>query len=299
MAARRTSRRAVLLAAGVGTVGAVGVGLGIEQGVIPGRPAIQSGLGLNGEPGRVPDVRPGRLVSGSFVSQARGGVRTGWAVARPPTAADGELPVLVVLHGLGADHRSAMGSRLGLDRFLAAGVRAGLPAYAIASVDGGTSYWHRRPDGEDAGRMVLEEFLPLLAQQGLSTARIGLLGWSMGGYAALRLGALLGPKRCAVIVAESPALWTDGADASRSGFRNAAEYAEFSVFGHQDELADIPVRIDCGTGDPFYRATQSYVDGFPPRASIKVGFQRGAHDLAYWRRMVPAQLRFVGRHLVG
>ncbi len=55
-----------------------------------------------------------------------------------------------------------MSPHLGLDRFLAAGVRAGLPPLAIASVDGGTTYWHRRQDGEDAGAMVLEEFVPLL-----------------------------------------------------------------------------------------------------------------------------------------
>ncbi len=208
------------------------------------------------------------------------------------------LPVLVALHGLGGDHRTAMGPHLGLDHFLAAGVRAGLPPFAIASVDGGTSYWHRRADGEDASRMVLEEFLPLLADLGLATARIGLMGWSMGGYAALRLGAILGPDGCAVVVAESPALWTDGSEASRSGFRDAKEYAEFSVFGHQDELTGIPVRIDCGTGDPFYRATQSYVDGFPHGHRPRVHYQPGAHNLAYWRRMAPAQLRFVGRHLV-
>ena len=293
------SRRAVLLGAvGVGAVGVVGIGVGVEQGVLPGRPTLQEKLGLNGEPGRVPDVSPGRLESGSFVSRARGGAETGWTIARPPGAASG-LPVLVVLHGLGNDHRSAMGRHLGLDRFLASGARHGLPPFAVASVDGGTTYWHRRPDGEDAGRMVLEEFLPLLARKGLVTDRVGLLGWSMGGYAALRLGALLGPDRCAAVVAESPALWTEGADASRSGFRDAREYAEFSVFGHQQDLAGIPVRIDCGTGDPFYRATQEYVDGFPPDHRPAAHYQPGAHNQAYWRRMAPAQLRFVGRHLAG
>ncbi len=124
------------------------------------------------------------------------------------------------------------------------------------------------------------------------------MGWSMGGYAALRLGAILGPSRCAVVVATSPALWTDGESASRTGFRDAREYAEFSVFGHQDELTGIPVRIDCGTGDPFYRATQSYVDGFPEGSAPLAGYQPGAHEMAYWRRMAPAELRFVGKHLV-
>lgn len=281
--------------AGVGVAG-VGVGVGIEEGALPGRTRIRRELGRNGAVGRIPDVATGQVVSGSFVSQARDGVRTGWTIARPPGTPD-ELPVLVVLHGLGGNHDTAMGSHLGLDHFLAAGTRAGLPTFAIASVDGGTTYWHRRPSGEDAGRMVLEEFLPLLARQGLSTSRVGLMGWSMGGYAALRLGAILGPRRCAVVVAESPALWTDGSSASPSGFRDSREYAEFSVFGHQQELTGIPVRIDCGADDPFYQATRSYVAGFPRSARPAVGFQPGAHDMDYWRRMAPAQLRFVGRHL--
>ena len=133
--------------------------------------------------------------------------------------------------------------------------------------------------------------------RGLRTDRLGLLGWSMGGYAALRLGAVLGPDACACVAAESPALWTDGEDASRSGFRDAREYAEFSVFGHQHALAGIPVRIDCGDHDPFYDATRAYVAGFPKDDRPSAHYQPGAHDMDYWRRMAPAQLRFVARHL--
>jgi pimeloyl-ACP methyl ester carboxylesterase len=293
----RPSRRALLLGGlGVGAVAVTGVAVGVEEEVLPGRTWVRDRLGLNGEAGRVPDVTPGRVVHGSFRSEARGGVETGWSIAYPP-GTQGSLPVLVVLHGLGNDDRSAMSPYLGLDRFLAAGVKDGLAPFAIASVDGGRSYWHRRPDGEDAGAMVLDEFVPLLADRGLRTDRIGLFGWSMGGYATLRLGAVLGRARCAAVVAESPALWTDGANASASGFRDAEEYAEFSVFGHQEDLAGIPVRIDCGTGDPFYRATQAYVAGFPRTARPSVHFQPGAHEMAYWRRMATAQLCFVARHL--
>ena len=294
---RRPSRRALMLGGlGVGAAGVAAAAVGVQEGVLPGRPWVQETLGLNGEPGRVPEAAPGRVANGSFVSAARGGVRTGWSIAYPP-GASADLRVLVVLHGLGNDHHSAMSPHLGLDRFLAAGVRAGLRPFAIASVDGGTTYWHRRPDGEDAGAMVLEEFVPLLRGRGLDTRRIGLLGWSMGGYGALRLGALLGSNACACVLAESPALWTDGESASTSGFRDAEEYAEFTVLGHQEQLDGIPVRIDCGTGDPFYRATQEYVDGFPRDHPPAARFQPGAHDMAYWRRMAPAQLRFVGRHL--
>jgi predicted esterase len=293
----RPSRRALLLGAlGVGAVGVAGAAVAVEEGVLPGGVWIDDHLGRNGPAGHVPSVTSGRVISGSFVSRARGGKRTGWSLAYPPGAV-APLPVLVVLHGLGNDHRSAMSPHLGLDKFLAAGVRDGLPPFAIASVDGGTTYWHRRPDGEDAGAMVLDELVPRLRERGLRTDRIALLGWSMGGYAALRLGGILGPDRCAAVVAESPALWTNGEDASRSGFRDAAEYADFTVFGHQKDLAGIPVRIDCGTHDPFLDATKAYVSGFPDGDRPSAHYQPGAHEMRYWRRMAPAQLRFVAAHL--
>jgi pimeloyl-ACP methyl ester carboxylesterase len=250
----------------------------------------------HGPPGRIPDVDPGARVGGTFRSARRGGRQTSWSLAYPP-GGGGRLPLLVFLHGLHQDHRTAFGRRLGLDRFLAAEVARSGHRFAIASVDAGTSYYHPRPDGEDAGAMVLEELLPLLAGRGVRTHRIGLMGLSMGGYGALRLSGILGARRCAVVVAESPALWTPGTTPSSFGFRDAEEYARFTVFGHQRDLAGVPVRLDCGTDDPFQDATTAYAAGFPPSQHPVVGFQPGAHELGYWRRMAPAQLAFVGRHL--
>jgi S-formylglutathione hydrolase FrmB len=202
--------------------------------------------------------------------------------------------VAVVLHGRGNDHASAFSRhQLGLDRFLAAGVGAGLPAFALASVDGGEGYWHRRDTGEDAGAMVLDEFLPLLAGRGLDVRRVGFLGWSMGGYGALVLAARLGRDRVAGVAAASPALWHEFADSAPGAFDDATDFAEATAFGRQDSLAGIPVRIDCGEGDPFYAATRDYVAGFavPPAG----GFQPGGHDFGYWRQLAPQQLRFLGR----
>jgi pimeloyl-ACP methyl ester carboxylesterase len=241
-------------------------------------------------------VDPGERVGGTFASARRGGRQTSWSLVYPPGAGD-RVPLLVFLHGLHQDHRTAFGRWLGLDRFLAAEVARSGHRFAIASVDAGTSYYHPRPDGEDAGAMVLDELLPLLAGRGVRTHRIGLMGLSMGGYGALRLGGILGARRCAVVVAESPALWTPGTTPSSFGFRDAVEYARFTVFGHQRDLAGVPVRLDCGTDDPFQGATTAYAAGFPSSQHPVVGFQPGAHELGYWRRMAPAQLAFVGRHL--
>ena len=120
----------------------------------------------------------------------------------------------------------------------------------------------------------------------------------MGGYGALRLGSLLGPDRVAAVAALSPAMWKDPADASRSGFRDAAEYEEFTVQGRQDQPAGIPVRVDCGTGDQFYREVEDYVDAFPAEADLTSTFEPGAHDPDYWRRMMPAELEFLGSRVV-
>jgi len=291
-------RRRTLLRGGLGLAAAavVGAGVGIERGVLPGRPFLQEHLGLDGEDGVVPDLEPGPVLEDSFTSAARGGVAVGWSLVLPPGGRGAALPVVVALHWLGADHTALSGPSLGLDRYLAQHVADGGPAFAIAAPDGGRGYWHPH-DGDDAGAMVLDELLPILADRGYDTTAIGLLGWSMGGYGALRLAGLRGAAGTTAVVASSPALWTDGEDASPSGFADAAEYAAFSVVGDQDTLAGVPVRVDVGTGDPFYRDVQDYVDGFTATTEVTSTFTHGGHTPGYWRRMLPAQLSWLGSAL--
>ena len=287
------TRRTLLLGAG-GTLAVVAAGgVAVDEGWLPGRTRVRGLLGLDGPAGQIPDVTPGRVVSGSFVSRHRLGTETGWSVIYPGAAAE-PLPVMVCLHGLGGDHTTAI-SELGLDRFLPAAVAAGVRPFAIATVDGGTTYWHPRPSGEDAGAMVLDELLPRLAGQSLRTERLAFQGWSMGGYGALRLAGLLGAPRVRAVAALSAALWTDPADASASGFTDAAEYQRDTVLGHQTELHGIRVRLDCGTDDPFCAADRAYVAGFD--RPVTSTFAPGAHDAAYWTRMLPHQLAFVGAAL--
>lgn len=289
---RRWSRRGFLAASGVAALGVAGYA--VSEDVLPGRSFVYEHLGLDGPDGVIPRVEPGRAVSGSFVSQARGGRRTGWTIALPPgvRTAAGSLPVAVVLHGRGNSHASAFGPKyLGLDRFLSAAVREGATPFAMASVDGGDSYWHARANGDDAGAMVVDEFFPLLADHGLDVSRVAFFGWSMGGYGALRLAGRLGRDRVVAATAMSPALWHRFADSSPGAFDNAADFDRVTVFGRQHSLDAIGVRIDCGEEDPFYAATKDYVEGFDVPAAG--GFQPGGHDVGYWRRMAPAQVRFI------
>lgn len=281
-----------VLGAGAGAVAAVDVGL------LPGRAKMFTLLGWNGSPGVVPRSTPGPLISGRFASRARLGASVGWSIAYPPGSNPGDrLPVVVVLHGFGGDHEYAFGRHLGLDHFLAQDHAAHGTRFAIASIDGGNTYWHRRRSGEDAGAMVSDEFVPLLATHGLDTSRIGLLGWSMGAYGALLLGTHLGRLRVAAIAAESPALWHTASQAAGIAFDGATDFEENTVFGRQAALDGISVRIDCGTGDAFAPAARDYVAGFSTDHHPAGSFEPGGHDLAYWRRIAPAQLRFLGARL--
>ncbi|MGH8961765.1 MAG: alpha/beta hydrolase [Jatrophihabitantaceae bacterium] len=282
------SRRTLLLGS-LGVIGVAALGtVGVDRGT------LQSGGG--GLPDGVPDVASGRMVSGSFVSARRGGLRTGWTIAYPPGHDGAGLPVLVSLHGRGGDHDSTFERDLYLDRFLADAVRHGTKPFAIASVDGGNTYWHRRR-GSDSGGMVVDEFLPLLARHGLDTTRIGLFGWSMGGYGALYLASALGRQRVPVVVAESPAIWHQAGQSAPGAFDDAADFDAHSIFGRLDGLAGIALRIDCGASDGFAPATRDLRAALHPIPAG--GIEPGSHDATYWRRMAPAQLRFAGAHLPG
>ena len=291
-------RRFLQLGIGAGAVvaaGAAGV-VAVEERAVPGRAKLNEIVGATGTPGTIPAVAPPPMTSGSFVSAARGGLDTGWTVARPAGVTT-PLPVVVVLHGLGGDHSTAF-SELGLDRFLTQTVVAGTPPFALASVDGGTTYWHHRGSGEDAGAMVRDELIPMLgATPGLDITRLGFHGWSMGGYGSMLLGGELGAARVRAIAVSSPALWLSSGDTAPGAFDDADDYAANTIFDREDTLAGIPLRIDCGEDDPFYEATSALRDQLSPTPAG--GFSPGNHDDDFWRHVAPDQLAFLGRALAG
>jgi dipeptidyl aminopeptidase/acylaminoacyl peptidase len=255
----------------------------VEYDVLPGRSKAYNLLGLTSDKAPVPQAEAGPRVDGRFGSSARG-TEVGWTVAYPPgSATTAELPVVVALHAGHGDHTTVFDGGLFMDRFLALAVADGVAPFAIASVDGADS-WRTAPDGTGAGGMVTGEFLPLLADRGLDTDRLAYLGWSMGGYGALLLGATTTPPVRAV-VATSPAL-VEGSTAAR-----------YDVYRMRDAWAEIPLRIDIGRGDPFYRDVMDFEDGVHPRPAGRVTLGSHTHD--YWRAAAPEQLRWLGDHLHG
>jgi enterochelin esterase-like enzyme len=238
---------------------------------------------------------PGRREDGSLVSASMNGAQVGWTIAYPPGRHPGDrLPVVVTLHGRGATHATAF-STLHLDRVLAEVVDDGVPPFAVASVDGGDhGYWHRRADGTDAGAMVAHEFVPLLQSHGLDVGRLGLHGWSMGGLGALLIAGRDRLPVRAVAVA-SPALFLSAGATPAGAFDSAADFASHDVLDHPEWLDGVPLRVDCGQSDPFYAATRTYVGRLAHRPASSFG--PGRHDAAYWRKVAPAELRFLGSRL--
>jgi S-formylglutathione hydrolase FrmB len=287
------SRRAFLAAAGGAAALAV-------AGVGAGQPSVRRFVVdlVDPEPAApAPTAAAGPHASGVLTSTARG-QDVNWRVAYPPGRRVGDaLPVALVLHGRGGNERSAF-EDLWLDRYLADVVASGAPPFALAAIDGGDhGYWHRRADGDDPGAMLLAEFVPLLARQGLLTSRVGVFGWSMGGYGGLLLAETAGPERIAAVAADSPALWSNAGEAADGAFDGPADFAAHDVVAHPERLAGVPVRIACGDRDPFYAAARTFAGEVPDLAGTD--FSTGEHTETFWRRTAAEQLRFLARALDG
>jgi hypothetical protein len=96
------------------------------------------------------------------------------------------------------------------------------------------------------------------------------------------------------VVASSPALWRDADEASRDGFDDADEYRTYSIVDDQDRLAGLPVRIDIGRGDPFWFEVEDYTAELDHEAHLVHTEEPGGHTPGFWRRVLPAQLQFLG-----
>ena len=212
---------------------------------------------------------------------------TNYIIARPPGII-GPLRPVIALHGIRGSAKQVMS--FGVEQTLADLVTAGHPPFAVVAVDGGDTYWHRRAGGEDAGAMVLNELIPMLSTMSLDITRVGFIGWSMGGYGALLLGARLGAARTAGICAVSPALYQSYTASTLGAFDSYDDWTHNTVFG-LPALTSIPLRIDCGNDDRFAPATHQFIGQLrvPPAG----GFAPGGHDEAYWRQQLPGELAWL------
>lgn len=198
------------------------------------------------------------------------------------------LPVCLVLHGRGDDHRAAV-RLVHLDRALATITHQGAPPIALVAMDGGDhTYWHRRADGDDPQRMLTDELLPRLASAGMRTSRFALFGWSMGGYGSLLLAEKLGKARIAFVAVDSPALWRQPGESAAAAFDDREDFIRNDVFAARSRLAGIPVRVMCGKSDTFLPATRGFAQGVPDL--VAADYPAGRHTAALWTSTAVRQL---------
>jgi len=312
----RPSRRRVLVAGAGAVLGVAGLtaagGGAVYEGWLPGRPRLIRAIEGCGAPGTPPTgVSEGPVTTTTFRSAARGR-DVSLVVAYPPgyapppaggagAAGDGRgpgtgasgvrLPLCLVLHGRGGSARD-LAAGLAAPAFLAAATASGIAPFALAAVDGGETYWHRRTDGDDPEKMLLDEVLPRLAAQGMRVDRFAVLGWSMGGYGGVLL-ARRHPDRVVAVAASSPAVWHGYRDAASGAFDSAADFAANRVLG-VGPARGVTYRIDCGNADPFSRPAHELATEL---GAAERAFTVGCHDFGFWRRQLPAQLAFLARSL--
>jgi len=212
-----------------------------------------------------------------------------WRLAQPSQRSAGAAPppLVIALHGHGGDADWPFTSAH-IERHV---ISTGL---AVATVDGGDFYWHARRSGIDTGRMVVEQLLPLLGRKGLATDRVGLIGWSMGGYGALLMATRLGPKRVAGVVAASAALWQSPGDSAAGAFDDRDDFVRNDVFAARGKLRGIPVRLDCGRADPFIAANRAFARELP---DATVTFDDGAHTQEYWTAHAGVQMSWLRQRI--
>lgn len=252
---RGPSRRALLLGAA-----------GLATTLPPALTACSSGTGG-------PVLSDGVLPDGFGVDAPR------WRMAVPRSGPPRGL--VVALHGFGGSADDAFN--------LGFGDAVETSRMALVSVDGGNSYWHARSDGSDTGAMVRDALVPMaLHAAGLPTSsRVTLLGWSMGGFGALLLASDLGRSRVSGVVAASAALWLKGSQTPARAYDGRADFDRHSIFNRLPRLTGIPVRLDCGTSDPFIAANRTLARRL---AGVEAHFTPGGHDDDFWSGNVAAEM---------
>ena len=218
-----------------------------------------------------------------------------------------KLPVVILLHGVYGSHWAWLfkgGAHRVLDRLIE---HEDLPPMMLAMPSDGLwgdgSGYLRHADA-DYSRWIVEEVPEAAALVEPNTAHAArfICGLSMGGYGAMRLGALH-PGEFKAISAHSsitePAQMQGFVEEKPVQF-DLAEDRPLQVLACLKMNAHRlpPLRFDCGKDDPLI-AHNRHLHEELDRAAIKHTFQEfpGAHEWSYWHEHLADSLRFFAKQL--
>jgi putative tributyrin esterase len=228
--------------------------------------------------------------------------------ASPQVTSDDPLPVVTLLHGVYGSHWAWLGKG-GAHHVLEALLSSGEipPMMLVMPSDGlfGDGSAYLRHAEADYARWIVEEVPAAVAQVDERThaAPQFITGLSMGGYGALRLGALY-PETFRAFSGMS----------SVTAFANLARFVEPS--GHVYDLAESaplgvldclltqraslrPFRFDCGLDDPLLEENRALHEALS-QAGVAHDYAEhpGGHEWDYWHHHLADQLRFFTRTLL-
>jgi len=271
----------------------------VEHGVLPGKYRLDFVFGDCDVP--VPHLtyaNSGPSLSGDFYSRFRRR-SVGYTIAYPPRHGPGDrLPLVIVLHGYGGNHRDALWPS---SPAKASSVEIGdklLPPMALVTVDGGPGYWNPHPDDDPFG-MLIHELIPMCRRRnlGLPADGIATMGTSMGGYGAL-LVAEKEPAMIRAVAAISPAIWTSfeqARAANQGAYASAQAFAWADVVTHAEALAQVPVRVAIGADDPFLPGVEALEPELSSGATVIV--TPGCHSGPFFSEQLLPSLQFISRYV--
>lgn len=217
----------------------------------------------------------------------------------------GHLPIVMLLHGAYGSHWAwafkggawATGIRMMREGTLPPMVLA-MPSDGLHG-DGSGYVPHTSENSEawivDEVPKAVAEVVPECSAQ----APCGIVGLSMGGFAALRLAAKY-PARFVAAVGHSSITSADQLDPlieeSRSEW-SVNPVDQSIVAAAQHSRSPLPaLRFDCGLEDPYLRENRALHNALVaagiPHDYAEYG---GGHDWTYWALHLPDSLRFVAR----
>lgn len=198
-------------------------------------------------------------------------------------------PLLVFLHGRGADGNESNANSAFFAALKAQGARAPVVVFPNGADH---SYWHKRASG-DWARYVLDEVIPRAVKRfHADPKRVAIGGISMGGFGAFDI-ARLRPREFCAVGGHSAALWLSGGDSAEGAFDDGDDFSRHDVIAiararGKTAWGHARLWLDGGDDDPFREGGEALAGA----VGIRMHHWPGAHEGNYWKAHFGDYLRF-------